>query len=54
MKYVSSVTLASALALTIGFAGPAAAAEAYLTGTISAANGDKLAGVSVSAKPIRR
>jgi streptogramin lyase len=52
MKYVSSVTLASALALTIGFAGPAAAAEAYLTGTISAANGDKLAGVSVSAKPV--
>jgi streptogramin lyase len=52
MNYFSSLTLASALALSVGFAGPVAAAEAILTGTISAANGDKLAGVSVSAKPV--
>ena len=53
MKYLSSVTLASALALALGFgSGPAAAAEAYLAGTVTAAGGEKLAGVSVSAKPV--
>ena len=42
---------ATALAGSLWLAAPAAAADALLAGTISAGSGEKLAGVTVSAKP---